>query len=134
MNSCFRSNSLLANTALILLCNFGWIFVDSCGFRKLLRRQAHCHRIPELILSRIPKSHERPATKYQFSEIERHIELLDKRGCWRWRGRGRRSLCTLGKKSKETNKMLFVRQKPVHRTVRNRRVPTVKRCTGMNQV
>ena len=133
MNSRFRRNYILANTALILLCDFGGIFVDSCGLRKLLRRQAHCHRIPERILILIlplplSETHKRTSAKNQLGKIERNIELLDRRGCWR------RSRCTLGKKSKQANEMLFVRQKPVHQGIVNHRVPTVKRCTGMNQV
>lgn len=82
MNGRFRGNSLLANTALILLCDFGGIFVASCGSIKLLRSQTYRHRIPELTLClclSLPETHKRTATKNQFGKIERNIKPLSQR-------------------------------------------------------
>jgi len=62
MNGRFRRNALLANTALILLCDIRRIFVDPSSRRKLLRRQTYRHSIPELVLT-LSESHKRTATK-----------------------------------------------------------------------
>jgi hypothetical protein len=84
MNSRFRRNTLLANTALILLRYIWRVLVDPSSVRELLRRQAHRHRIPEVVLAlpltlALPKTHKRTATKYEFGEIKRNIKALSQR-------------------------------------------------------
>jgi len=51
MNSCFRRNALLTDTALILLCNIRRVFVVSRSRRKLFSCQTYLHRIPERTLT-----------------------------------------------------------------------------------
>ena len=66
MDSRFRRNALLANTALILHCYIWGVRIVLRSRRKLLRRQTYCHRIPELVLSLslpLSESHKRTATK-----------------------------------------------------------------------
>ena len=82
MDSSFRRNTLLANTTLILLCDFGGIFVASCGSIKLLRSQTYRHRIPELTLCLslpLSETHKRTAPKNKFGEIERNVKSLSQR-------------------------------------------------------
>jgi len=77
MDSGFRRNTLLANTALILLCDFGRIFVASCSSIKLLRSQTYRHGIPESVLvMSLSEAHKRTATKNQFGKIERNIKPM----------------------------------------------------------
>lgn len=64
MNGRFRRNSLLANTALVLLCYIWRVLVVPRTCRKLLGRQPHGHGIPELVLSLpLSKSHRRVSAK-----------------------------------------------------------------------
>ena len=70
MNSRFRRNVLLANTALILLCYIRGIFVHPSPRRKLLRGQTHDHILPELrIALALSKSHRRITTKKQLDKV-----------------------------------------------------------------
>jgi hypothetical protein len=81
MNSRFRRNTLLANTALILLRYIWRVLVDPSPRCKLFRGQTHDHIVPELrIALSLPEPHKRTATKYQFSEIKRNIKALCQRG------------------------------------------------------
>ena len=64
MNSRFRRNSLLANTALILLCYIRRVLVIASPRRKLFGGQTHNHIVPELrIALSLSKPHRRIATK-----------------------------------------------------------------------
>jgi len=62
MNGRFRRNSLLANTALILLCYIGRVLVHPSPRRKLFGGQTHDHILPELRIA-LAKPHRRIATK-----------------------------------------------------------------------
>ena len=75
MDSRFRRNSLLTNTALILLGYIRGVLVVPRTCRKLLGAQSHRHRIPELVLS-LPKSYRRITTKKQLDKIERNIKVM----------------------------------------------------------
>jgi hypothetical protein len=50
MNSLFCRNSLLADTALILLCNIRRVFVVPRSRRQLLGCQTYLHWIPKIAL------------------------------------------------------------------------------------
>ena len=77
MNSSFRRNALLANTALILLGYIRGVLVVPRTCRKLLGGQPHGHRIPELVLPLPPsETHKCTTTKNQFGEIQRNIKPL----------------------------------------------------------
>jgi hypothetical protein len=80
MNGRFRRNTLLANTALILLSYIWGVFVHPRTGRKLLGRQTDRHRIPKLVLPlSLPKTHKRIATKQQLDKIEWNIKMLTQR-------------------------------------------------------
>ena len=81
MNSGFCRNSLLANTALILLCYIRGIFVHPSPPCKLLSGQTYRHRIPELVLHLplLSEPHEGTTAKNQFSEIEGNIKPMCQR-------------------------------------------------------
>ena len=68
MNRLVRRNSLLANTALILLGYIRGIFVVPRTCPKLLGAQSHSHRIPELVLP-LPQSYRRITTKKQLDKV-----------------------------------------------------------------
>ena len=70
MNSSFRRNALLANTALILLGYIRGVLVVPRTCRKLLGGQPHGHRVPELVLPQtLPQAYRRIATKKQLDKV-----------------------------------------------------------------
>jgi len=70
MNSGFGRNSLLANTALILLGYIRGVLVVPRTCRKLLGGQPHGHRVPELVLVlTLPQAYRRIATKKQLDKV-----------------------------------------------------------------
>jgi hypothetical protein len=75
LNSCFRGNALLANTALILLCYIRGVFVLPRTRRKLLGRKTHRDRVPELILP-LTETYSRITTKQQLHKIEWNIKMI----------------------------------------------------------
>jgi uncharacterized membrane protein len=79
MNSRFRCNSLLANTALILLCYIWRVLVILSPRRKLLSGQTHDHIIPELVLPLalpLPEADSCITTKKHLDKVERDIKVM----------------------------------------------------------
>ena len=119
MNSRFRRNTLLANTALILLRYIWRVLVDPSSVRELLRRQAHRHCIPELVLPLplpLPESNKRTATKYQFSKINRNVKPLSQRS---ERGPCTRSSLNSRELGEECQHPFLVCQERTHQVVRD---------------
>ena len=86
MNCGFGSNALLANTALILLCNIRRVFVVPCSRRQLFGCQADLYRIPKIALP-LSQTHKRIAPKEHLNNIK--SRCCGCRCCRRRRGRQR---------------------------------------------
>jgi hypothetical protein len=72
VNGRFRRNSLLANTALILLRYIRRVLVHPSARRKLFRSQTHDHILPELRIAltlSLTKSNKRITTKKQLDKV-----------------------------------------------------------------
>jgi hypothetical protein len=79
VDSRFRRNALLANTALILLCYIWRVLVIPSPCCKLFSGQTHNHILPELVLTlclTLPETNKCPAAKNQFREIKRNIKPM----------------------------------------------------------
>lgn len=77
MNGRFRRNTILANTALVLLGNIGGVFVNPSPRRKLFGSQTDDNCIPKLVLSlSLSESHKCITAKKKLDEVFRNINSL----------------------------------------------------------